>query len=328
MALNAKNAKHAAQIIAGTTGRNLGHKFEEIIIDIINGIDWSIENIDNKLIDNILVGNPAIELIKYILNKEKITDIIVIKASWLGGLATSGLGHQVKDTKGNIITKSKSDIIIEIVSKDITKIIGISVKSCNNVKPTNAQLYFTTASAFSQFLRNNKILVSVDAENALKMFCGDVGFQPIDIMKTIKTRKSDTRRYFWEELPAKGKQEWEDIFSKKQNEISKLLLQKAYKDDAFAPNYVMHKTKKSTSFEETEVAIYSVDELIKLSKKYAGFELKPYFIRKGSFKNDKNEHLAPRFGIIQMQRGGQKQHPTQLQFNLQAGYFYKLATLV
>tara|TARA_R100000808_G_scaffold23266_1_gene51440 strand:- start:49 stop:249 length:201 start_codon:yes stop_codon:yes gene_type:complete len=34
-------------------------------------------------------------------------------------------------------------------------------------------------------------------------------------------------------------------------------------------------------------------------------------------------HEAPRFGIIQMQRGGQKQHPTQLQFNLEAGYFYK-----
>ena len=36
------------------------------------------------------------------------------------------------------------------------------------------------------------------------------------------------------------------------------------------------------------------------------------------------KHLAPRFGIVQMQRGGQKQHPDQLQFNLEAGYFYKL----
>ena len=78
---------------------------------------------------------------------------------------------------------------------------------------------------------------------------------------------------------------------------------------------------------ETEIAVYSVEELIALSKKFAGFELKPYHIRKGSFKNDPNEHLAPRFGVVQMQRGGQKQHPTQLQFNLQAGYFYRLAEL-
>ena len=34
--------------------------------------------------------------------------------------------------------------------------------------------------------------------------------------------------------------------------------------------------------------------------------------------------MAPRFGIVQMQRGGQAQHPEQLQFNLQAGYFYKI----
>lgn len=39
------------------------------------------------------------------------------------------------------------------------------------------------------------------------------------------------------------------------------------------------------------------------------------------------KHKAPKFGVVQMQRGGQKQHPTQLQFNLKAGYFYALAKL-
>ena len=50
---------------------------------------------------------------------------------------------------------------------------------------------------------------------------------------------------------------------------------------------------------------------------------KGYSVRKGQYRDPEGaEHEAPRFGIVQMQRGGQKQHPTQLQFNLKAGYFY------
>lgn len=50
-----------------------------------------------------------------------------------------------------------------------------------------------------------------------------------------------------------------------------------------------------------------------------------YAVRKGTYKDPLGvQHEAPRFGIVQMQRGGQKQHPTQLQFNLKAGYFYKI----
>jgi hypothetical protein len=81
-----------------------------------------------------------------------------------------------------------------------------------------------------------------------------------------------------------------------------------------------------TDITTCEVAVFTIDELIRYSRSYAGFINKPYFIRKGRFKNDPHQHLAPRFGFIQMQRGGQKQHPTQLQFNLQAGYFYNLPT--
>jgi len=64
-----------------------------------------------------------------------------------------------------------------------------------------------------------------------------------------------------------------------------------------------------------------MNEIVELSHTYSGFILSEYVIRKGTYKNDNNTHLAPRFGFIQFQRGGQKQHPTQLQFNLKAGYF-------
>lgn len=103
------------------------------------------------------------------------------------------------------------------------------------------------------------------------------------------------------------------------------MLQKAYLDDPFVPEYVLHKTKLANSWEQTEIAIYTIKELIALSKNYAGFHLKPYSVRKGSYRDAVGvSHLAPRFGIVQMQRGGQAQHPTQLQFNLEAGYFYKI----
>jgi hypothetical protein len=65
--------------------------------------------------------------------------------------------------------------------------------------------------------------------------------------------------------------------------------------------------------------------LVELSYNYCKFEKKKYSVRKGSYKDPEGvQHDAPRFGIVQMQRGGQTQHPEQLQFNLQAGYFYNI----
>ena len=73
-----------------------------------------------------------------------------------------------------------------------------------------------------------------------------------------------------------------------------------------------------------ERRIFSLDEFIQLSHNYGPFTFRKYKVNKGRYKEPKSvEHLAPRFGIVQMQRGGQKQHPTQLQFNLKAGYFYR-----
>jgi hypothetical protein len=96
-------------------------------------------------------------------------------------------------------------------------------------------------------------------------------------------------------------------------------------NDPFVPEYVLHKTKKAPSWDKTEIAIYAIDELIELSREYQGYCTRPYSVKKGSYKDPIGvTHLAPRFGIIQMQRGGQAQHPEQLQFNLEAGYFYKI----
>ncbi len=220
---------------------------------------------------------------------------------------------------------AKSDLVLTLNYGRRRASVGISIKQCNNKNPTNAQLYFSTARAFVNLLRKNGIPVTDAALNALRQFCGDPGFRPSDSPSVLDGRKIDPRRFFWEEIDAKEREEWERLFSGKQAKISRLLFQNAYVGDHIVPEYVLHKTKRCLSWNKTETAIYSIDELIALSMKYQGFATKPYSVRKGSHKDPKGiTHLAPRFGIIQMQRGGQTQHPEQLQFNLGAGYFYKI----
>jgi hypothetical protein len=136
---------------------------------------------------------------------------------------------------------------------------------------------------------------------------------------------TDPRRFFWEEIEPAGRQEWEEVLTHRQNDVTRLLLEKAYIDDPFTPEFLLHKTCAAANWGETDVAIYSIDELISLSRSYGHFSIKNYKVRKGSYRDPPGiVHAAPRFGIIQMQRGGQAQHPDQLQFNLEAGYFYKI----
>lgn len=243
-----------------------------------------------------------------------------------GTLATSEAGKKWLSVNGVAISRCKSDLVITISTSNQKSItIGVSTKQCNNPTPTNAQLYFTTAQGFANLLQRNNIPVSENAIKALKQFCGDQYFRPSDDAIFARHRLVDPRRYFWEEIEQTGRMEWENIFSNRQEEVSRLLFQKAYLDDPFTPEYLLHKTKKSNSWTSTEVAIYSIDELVSLSHNYQGFVTKPYSVHKGSYKDPAGiQHSAPRFGIIQMQRGGQKQHPEQLQFNLEAGYFYKI----
>lgn len=159
---------------------------------------------------------------------------------------------------------------------------------------------------------------------ALRHFCGDPGFQP-GAASSKGQRLIDPRRYFWEEIQEAGRVELETTLSQKQEQVSKLLLQKAYLNDPFVPDYLLHKTKAAPGWGQTEVAIYSIDELVSRSRRYQNFVTKPYSVRKGSYKDPVGiTHDAPRFGVIQMQRGGQAQHPNQLQFNLAAGYFYNI----
>ena len=317
MALVPINAQHALQILAGTQGRNTGHSYEEDLADAINQLPLPIA-INNP----ILTGNvfqtisEAFTLVSYIAQKLNIHTVTHLSAVATGGLATSSKSQGVL-FNGQTIKKCKSDILIKI--NNIFDI-GISIKQCNNKNPTNAQVYFTTATGFSNLLRNNQINVSQTAEHALKQFCGDSGFNPID-NNAIQDRLIDHRRYFWEEINLAGRQEWEYIFATYQDEISRILLQKAYSNDPFAPNFLLHKTKLTTTI--PEVAIYTIDVLIQKSRAYNLFSTEPYRVNKGSFKDPQGVvHLAPRFGIFQMQRAGNKQHPTQLQFNLKSGYFY------
>lgn len=317
MALVPINAQHALQILAGTHGRNTGHDYEEILADAINLLPLPLAINPNSQCGNVFSTiSEALTLIEYIAKTLNITNITHLYAVATGGLATSSKSLGVI-FNGQNITKCKSDILIKINNMfDV----GLSVKQCNNKTPTNAQVYFTTASGFSNLLRNNAIPVSVVAETALKQFCGDSGFNPIDNNVTYG-RQIDHRRYFWEEINPIGRQEWENTFLNYQDDISRILLQKAYSHDPYAPTFLLHKTKLTTTI--PEVAIYTIDELIQKSRAYNLFATEPYKINKGSFKDPVGvSHLAPRFGIFQMQRAGNKQHPTQLQFNLKSGYFY------
>jgi len=322
MALKPLDDAHALQIQAGTFGRKAGHTFEDTIAQRINALAYPLQVIP-PADGHVFSGDPALLSLNYIASHQQIHRITSASALSTGALATSEDGKRWLSINGANVSRCKSDLVLTITANDKRQLtIGVSTKQCNNSTPTNAQLYFTTARGFSNLLRNNGLTVSDVAVRALRQFCGDEGFRPSEVSGK---RLTDPRRYFWEEIDAVGRLEWEQLFAHHQDAISRLLFQKAYIDDPFVPDYLVHKTRRAASWNNTEVAIYSIDELIALSHAYQGFATRQYSVRKGSYKDPSGvTHLAPRFGVIQMQRGGQQQHPEQLQFNLEAGYFYKL----
>lgn len=275
---------------------------------------------------HVLRGDPGYLLLAYVARHFGADRVVRAVAISTGALATSEAGKQWLEINGVGISRCKSDIILTMSLDGVRELtVGVSTKQCNNRTPTNAQLYFTTARGFARLLSDNGIVVSDLAIAALRQFCGDAGFRPQDNGAALAGRLTDPRRYFWEEIDPQGRAEWENVMSYRQDEITKLLLQKAYLNDPFAPEFLIHKTKNAEEWNATEVAIYSMDELINLSRAYQGFVLRPYSVRKGSYRDPEGVmHLAPRFGVVQMQRGGQAQHPEQPQFNLEAGYFYKI----
>lgn len=322
MPLEAEDLQHAIQIQAGIDGRNQGHQFELELTELINDVSCPFNRYDLNI--NVFRGEPTSILINKALTLLDWDFCDNVTAIELGSIATAEGGKEWLKVNGIEVRACKSDILLTLTKNEETKTIGISVKQCNKKNPTNAQLFFTTAQAFSNLLIQNGIPVSQVAINALKQFCGENGFKPSEDQEIMKSRLTDPRRFFWEEINHEGKEELENIFQTKQNEITKLLLQKAYLNDPFLPELLIHKTKK-IDVGSQEYAIYTMEELIDLSKQYNEFYTKDYSVKKGSYKDPEDiTHKAPRFGIVQMQRGGQQQHPTQLQFNLEAGYFYKI----
>jgi len=323
MALIPENERHRMQIAAGKLGRDRGHQFEKDLAAAIAATDWEGSDFNGHVNQHRVIGHPALEIVKYVATDLGLKTVDHVDAWWLGGLATSGLGDILHSPEGDMISRSKTDVLLSIHSNGKEYVKGISVKTCGKKTPTNDQLYFTTAVAFSELLRRNGIEWSEAAEMALRMFCGDKGFRPCD-MNDVSDRLADPERWFFEELPNDGRQDIEKTLSNKQGDVSRVLLQLAYSDDPHPPEYVLHLTVKPESIDSADLALFSVDELIQFSNRHAGFFTKGYVIRKGRFKHDPAQHLAPRFGFVQFQRGGQKQHPTQLQFNLKAGYFNHL----
>lgn len=323
MALEPINPIHAAQIQAGIKGRHRGHDFEFDLANDMNSLPFP--QVASFPSTPVFRGNPAVTLVGYALTYVGWERCGGAEAIALGALATAEEGKRWLEVNGVTIRACKSDILITLTrSKTELITVGVSVKQCNNNTPTNAQLYFTTAHAFCELLRRNGIPVSAHGEIALRQFCGDPGYRPLDSIKTNNGRQTDPNRFFWEEINPAGRRELEYIFSFHQDKITRLLLQKAYLNDPFTPELIIHKTKQLPN-DPQEYALYSVNKLIDLSCRYQGFTKKLYSVKKGSHKDPSGvRHEAPRFGIIQMQRGGQKQHPTQLQFNLEAGYFYKI----
>lgn len=309
------------QINAGTKGRKRGHSYESTITDRLNKLSMPYKT-NGKISSYLVKGQPELILINKVMDFCGWDDCCELQAFSTGRLATAENGKKEVSIDGVSLRECKSDVIIKLKNKNgESKIVGVSVKQCNNRIPTNAQVFFSTASAFYNLVIGSGFKLSEKALVAMRQFCGDSGFRPIDV-EDCSNRISTPERYFWEEIDERGRMEWEELFSSHQDEITRILLQKGYAGDPFPPQVILHKTKKSTSNDE-EIAIFTMDEFIQLSHAYSPFENSIYHVKKGRYKEPKGvEHLAPRFGVVQMQRGGQKQHPTQLQFNLKAGYFY------
>lgn len=325
MALVPVDEAHALQIQAGILGRRAGHQFEDWIAERINSTAYPL-NLPRVPPAHLATGDPGAQLLLHIGSHLGLRRIDSAQAISTGALATSDEGRRWLTINGANVSRCKSDLVLTLRSGGAAiASVGVSTKQCNHKSPTNAQLYFTTANGFARLLRRDGLVISDHAVNALRSFCGEPGFRPTDNPSVMVNRQIDPRRFFWEELSLPGRSELEAIFRQHQARITRLLLQKAYLDDAFTPDFLLHKTRRSASPDQTEVAILQIDQRVQRSGSYQGFATRPYSVHKCSFKDPPGvAHLAPRFGIVQMQRGGQRQQPEQLRFNLEAGYFYRL----
>ena len=213
------------QIDAGAKGRKRGHSYENELAAKIDATPMPYSK--SKSMDKVLhVGSPVVILLDKILEYLNWDSCDKVEAYATGKLATSENGDKEILIEGQSITSAKSDVILVLYKANEKKVVGVSVKQCNNKTPTNAQVFFSTATAFYNLVTTNGILLSDKALKAMRQFCGDVGFRPLDDFD-CSSRIPTPERYFWEEIDADGKAEWEDVFTNHQDEVTRLLLQKA-----------------------------------------------------------------------------------------------------
>ncbi len=230
------------QIDAGAKGRRKDHSSENELAQKLNDIRMPYmgmlknESVVQRGFSELILLNKVLSFLQW-------GKCDCLQAYATGKLATSEDGDSSVLIEGESITSAKSDIIIVLENSGIKKVVGVSIKQCNNRTPTNAQVFFTTATAFYNLLLNNGISLSENALIAMRQFCGDVGFRPIDDFD-CSDRISSPERYFGEEINEDGRIEWESVFKNYQDEITRLLLQKGYSNDPFPPEIIMRKTKK------------------------------------------------------------------------------------
>lgn len=317
MALKPLDERHAAQIAAGTVGRRSGHSFEEQLaksITVLGQKPFQAVSVKGHLLE----GVPAVNLLNYIATSVGMPEVLAAEAWWFGGLATAGRGHRAIPGTDIVVKRSKSDVFIRLTGRRGEILTGVGVKTCNKQTPTNAQVFFTTAQAFCDLLERRIATVSPVARDSMRMFCGDVGFRPLDLGGPST---ASGERYFWEETPPEGQKFWAEYLTLHQHAVTELLLKFAYEDDPVPPDFLMHQRVRPVSSQDVPIAVFSIEEFVRLSALESSFTTRPYRVLKGSGRNPDVVHQAPRFGFMQFQRGGQRQHPTQLQFNLKAGYF-------
>ena len=184
MALTPADERHALQIQAGVIGRRSGHAFEDQLAHEINTISYPTE-IGNIPQTHLATGNPARTLLYYIASTYGESSIKHATAISTGALATSEEGKNWLNINGVTLTRCKSDVIVTLHFEysQPERTIAVSIKQCNAIRPTNAQLYFSTARAFSKLLIENGIHVTEGAIEALQQFCGDPGFPAIRFAK-------------------------------------------------------------------------------------------------------------------------------------------------
>lgn len=283
MALAPIDETHALQIQAGTLGRKTGHLFEDTITSQINDFQCLIR-IAARQNGHVFTGDPASLLLNYIGKAE------ILKPSHLWSRFPQVLSQHRKleklaFCKWRLALKMQKRHSNYALHSNDGRTITVGFLRSSATTPPQQMLNCTLLQQGGfQLLLSNEIPVSENAILALRQFCGDMGFRPCD-NPTIRNRLTDPRRYFWEEINEDGRVEWESILLTRQDDISRLLFQKAYIDDPFTPEYILHKTKASPSWNQTEVAIHTIDEIVSLSRRHQGFTKKSYSVRKGSYKD-------------------------------------------